>query len=151
MAAKVYLGSDHAGYALKERLQGFLARKGFETIDLGTHSPEPVDYPDYAFRVAEKVAKGKKDFGLLVCSTGTGMCIAANKVKGIRAAGIFNEASALGAREHNNANIICLQGRSSGAAKAERLVQVFFSAKPSKEARHARRIEKISKYEKGRN
>ncbi|MCR4369119.1 MAG: ribose 5-phosphate isomerase B [archaeon] len=145
---KFYIGSDHAGYDTKEKLQRYLQRKGIETVDLGAHSKERVDYPDFAQKVAKKVAKDKGSFGLLVCGTGIGMSMAANKVKGIRAANPFDSYTAKKAREHNDANIICLGGRSYDARRASSILGAFISAKPGKEKRHKARVAKIMKLEK---
>ena len=145
---KFYLGSDHAGYKTKEALQKYLVKKGIETIDLGAHDEGRVDYPDFAEKVAKMVAKDKDSFGLLVCGTGIGMSIAANKVKGIRAANPFNTKTAALAREHNNANVICLSGRMYKDSDAKKILGAFLKAKPSKLVRHVKRIKKISKLEK---
>ena len=145
---KFYLGSDHAGFKTKEALQKYLEKKGIETIDLGTHDEKRVDYPDFAEKVAKKVAENKGSLGLLVCGTGIGMSIAANKVKGIRAANPFNAKTAVLAREHNNANIICLSGRMYEPGEAKKILGAFLKSKPSKGARNVNRIKKISKLEK---
>ena len=145
---KFYIGSDHAGFKTKESLQKFLEKKGIQTLDLGTHDEESVDYPDYAEKVAKKVAKDKGSFGLLICGTGIGMSIAANKVKGIRAANPFDTKTATLARAHNNANIICLSGREYKAEFAKKILNAFLNAKPSKLARHKNRVKKIAKLEK---
>jgi ribose 5-phosphate isomerase B len=108
---KVAIASDHAGFPEKEQLKAVLNELGIEYEDLGTRSTESVDYPDYARKVAEEVAAGKVDQGLLVCGSGTGMAIAANKVPGVRAAVAWNEEIARLAREHNDANILALGGR----------------------------------------
>ncbi|MEK6958290.1 MAG: ribose 5-phosphate isomerase B [archaeon] len=147
---KVYLGSDHAGYKLKEYVQKhLLQKKGFETVDLGTHSEDSVDYPDFAEKVAEKVMQGKNAFGILMCGTGIGMSISANKIKGIRAAVVYDRYTARVAREHNNANIICLGGKTTKTPEAAKILDAFFSAKkPLKGSRHARRVKKIGALEK---
>lgn len=145
---KFYIGADHAGFKTKETLKRHLAKKGIGTIDLGAFDNNPVDYPDFAEKVAEKVASDKGSFGLLVCGTGIGMGIAANKVKGIRAANPFDSYTAKVAREHNDANIICLGGRTYKPTQAKRILDAFLKAKPMGEQRHARRIEKIGEMER---
>ncbi|MCR4335674.1 MAG: ribose 5-phosphate isomerase B [archaeon] len=148
MIKKIYIGSDHAGYETKEALQKYLAKKGIETIDLGTHDKKRVDYPDIAEKVSRKVAKDKGSFGLLVCGTGIGMNISANKIKGIRAANPYDNYTAKMARQHNDANVICVGGRTYDLVKAKKILGAFLKAKPSKEKRHINRIKKISKIEK---
>ncbi len=108
---KIAIAADHAGYQEKEQLKPLLTELGIQFEDLGTVSPESVDYPDYARKVAEKVARGEADQGLLVCGSGTGMAIAANKVPGVRAAVAWNEEVARLAREHNDANVLSLAAR----------------------------------------
>jgi len=148
MIKKMYIGSDHAGYETKEALQKYLTKKGIETVDLGTHGTEKADYPDIAEKVSWKVAKNKGSYGLLVCGTGIGMSISANKVKGIRAANPFDSYTAKMSREHNNANVICIGGRTYDSGKAKRILKAFLDAKPSKVKRHVNRVKKISKIEK---
>lgn len=147
MKEKIYLGSDHAGFKTKEALKKFLEEKKLETVDVGAFKGETGDYPDYAEKVASKVAKDKGSIGLLVCGTGIGMSIAANKVKGIRAANPFNEETAKLAKEHNDANIICLGGRTYSPGKAKKILSAFLKAKSPKEERHKKRIKKIGKIE----
>ncbi|MFH1391762.1 MAG: ribose 5-phosphate isomerase B [Candidatus Diapherotrites archaeon] len=148
MIKKMYVGSDHAGYETKEALQKYLAKKGIETVDLGTHGTEKADYPDIAEKVSRKVAKDKGSYGLLVCGTGIGMSISANKVKGIRAANPFDSYTAKMSREHNDANVICIGGRTNDLSKSKRILKAFLDAKPSKVKRHVNRVKKISKMEK---
>ena len=143
---KIAIASDHAGYEEKEQLKPLLAELGVQYEDLGTFSPEPVDYPDYAFKVAEDVAQGHVDQGLLVCGSGTGMAIAANKVPGVRAAVAWNEETARLAREHNDANVLSLGARVTPAAELPRIVRAWFAAKFDG-GRHARRVEKIREIE----
>ncbi len=145
----MYIGSDHAGYETKEALQKYLAKKGIETVDLGTHDAERVDYPDIAEKVSKKVAKDRGSYGLLVCGTGIGMSISANKIKGIRAANPFDNYTAKMAREHNDANVICIGGRTYNSSKAKKILGTFLKAKPSTATRHKKRVQKISKLEKG--
>ncbi|MEM4256936.1 MAG: ribose 5-phosphate isomerase B [Candidatus Diapherotrites archaeon] len=144
---KIHLGSDHAGYKTKEYLKKKLEKTKNIIIDHGTFEQNQSDYPDYAKKVAEEVTKDKKSIGVLICGTGIGMSITANKIKGIRAANPFNEYTAKLAREHNNANIICLGGRTYSKRRAEKILEAFLKAKPSKEKRHKKRIKKIEKIE----
>ncbi len=143
---KIALGSDHAGFVLKEQLKQVLIRRGMEVEDVGTNSPESVDYPDYAEKVADAVRDGKTDRGVLVCATGIGVCIAANKVQGIRAAAPWDRETTRLSRAHNDANVLCLSGRYLEPALAEELVQIWLET-PFDGGRHQRRIEKISALE----
>ncbi len=145
----IYLGSDHAGFELKESIKDALKKKGEKYIDLGTDSLKSVDYPDYALKVAEKVKEDKDNnsFGILICGTGIGMEIAANKVDGIRAALIYDEYTSQVAKEHNNANIITMGGRTTTPTEALRYIDRFMSAK-YEGGRHENRINKISSIEK---
>jgi ribose 5-phosphate isomerase B len=147
---KIAIGSDHAGFRLKEIIKNFLKTKGIEVEDFGTHTEESVDYPDYAFKVAEAVSKGEFDFGILVCGTGIGMSISANKVKGIRAALCNDLYTAHASREHNNANVLCMGGRVVGDEVAKEIVNTFLNAK-FEGGRHERRINKIKDYENSEN
>jgi len=141
----LYLASDHAGYKLKEIVKQFLDFLEVEYKDLGTdNSEEPVDYPDYAQKLVKKMDK-KKDRGILFCGTGGGMCIAANRHKGIRAIVGNNEHEVLLGRAHNNANILCLGGRLIGENLAKKLVKIFLDTQFSGETRHKRRIRKLDK------
>ena len=142
MADRVVAASDHAGLALRPEAVKAVRARGFEVEDLGPHGPDSVDYPDYAARVAAAVASGAARFGLLVCGTGIGMCIAANKVKGIRAALCRTEFEARMARAHNDANVLCLGERITGAGLAVAIVEAFL-ATPFEGGRHARRVEKL--------
>jgi ribose 5-phosphate isomerase B len=144
---KVAIGSDHAGFMLKERLKKHLIKLNYEVKDFGTHSKESVDYPDIAFEVARDVSKGKFDRGILICGTGIGMCIAANKVVGIRAALCWDERTAELSRKHNDSNILCLGGRILGEEEAMKIVDVWLTTK-FEGGRHLRRIKKISEYER---
>lgn len=144
---KIAIGSDHAGFELKETIKTFLKEKGIEVKDFGTHSEERVDYPDYAIPLAESVANGEEDFGILICGTGIGMSIAANKVKGIRASLCSDVYSAHSAREHNNANVLCLGGRVLGKELAKEIVDKWLSSS-FLGGRHKRRVDKIMNYEK---
>lgn len=147
MADKVIFGSDHAGLGLRAEAMRVAREKGFEVDDVGTFSGESVDYPDYARKVAEVVAAGKALFGVLVCGTGIGMSISANKVKGVRAAHCSTEYEARMARAHNDANVLCLGERVLGVGQAGAVVAAFL-AQPFEGGRHQRRVDKIRAMEK---
>jgi RpiB/LacA/LacB family sugar-phosphate isomerase len=140
--AAVALGADHGGYELKERLKQHLKNRGLSVNDLGAHSPEPSDYTDFAQAVARSVSQQKADFGLLVCTTGIGMSMAANKVPGARAALVSDEEGAALARRHNNANVLCLSGRHTAPADAVRILDTFLATQ-FEGGRHERRINKM--------
>lgn len=144
---KIALGADHAGFEEKERLKPLLKELGVEFEDFGAVSTDSVDYPDFAANVAHKVAGGEFDRGLLVCGSGTGMAIAANKVRGIRAAVAWNEETAKLAREHNDANILALGARTTRAEEIPKIVRAWIEAKFAG-GRHEKRVEKISELEK---
>jgi ribose 5-phosphate isomerase B len=139
---KVALASDHAGYIEKERLKFLLTDLGLEFDDLGTVSEESVDYPDYARKVAEQVATGGADQGLLVCGSGTGMAITANKVPGVRAAVAWSEETARLARQHNDANVLAIGARTTPPGEIPGIVRAWFSA-DFEGGHHADRVEKI--------
>lgn len=139
---KIAVGSDHAGFELKEHSKKYLEEKGYEIIDCGTHSSESVDYPDYGKKVGETVASGKADYGVAICGSGIGISIAANKVKGIRAALVSEPLSAKLARQHNNANVLSMGGRLTGTQMAEEILDVFFSTE-FEGGRHERRVSKL--------
>ena len=124
---RIALASDHAGYAEKERLKALLADLGVEFDDLGTVSEESVDYPDYARKVAEQVAEGRVEQGLLVCGSGTGMAITANKVPGVRAAVAWSEETARLARQHNDANVLAIGARTTPPADIPKIVRAWFA------------------------
>jgi ribose 5-phosphate isomerase B len=145
---KIAIGSDHAGYELKEEILHLLASQQIEFLDFGAFSTESVDYPDYGIKVAEAVAAGEFDLGILVCGSGIGMSIVANKVPGIRAALCIDAYCARFSREHNNANILVLGGRVVSKDTALDIVKTWLSTDYPGEQRHARRIEKISEIEK---
>jgi len=147
MVKRIALGADHAGFEEKETIKRTLDDLGVEYTDMGTGSPESVDYPDYAKRVAEGVSTGEFDQGLLVCGSGTGMAIAANKVHGVRAAVAWNEDIARLAREHNNANVLSLPARFSTTEEMDKIVRAWFAA-DFEGGRHERRVEKIDEIEK---
>jgi len=122
---KIALGADHAGFPLKEKIKEFLQSKGYEVIDMGTHSTESVHYPDFAKKVALAVQRGEADRGILICGTGIGMSITANKFKGIRAALCTNEYMARMSRRHNDANVLCLGERVLGVELALSIVEAW--------------------------
>lgn len=144
----IAIGSDHAGYILKEEIKEFLKEEGVEVEDCGTYDSQPSDYPDIAFQVAEKVRRGQVERAILVCGTGLGMCMAADKVEGIRCAVCSDETSARFARSHNDANILALGARIIGPELAKNIVKVFLSTSFSGEERHLKRIRKIEEYER---
>lgn len=143
---KVAIGSDHAGFALKESVREHLQGLGYEVEDCGTHSTDPADYPDYARKVAERVAGRAVDTGIVVCGTGLGVAIAANKVPGIRAATCNNTLLARFARAHNDANVLAMGGRIVDRAQAEKILDTWFST-PFAGGRHEERVEKITAIE----
>jgi ribose 5-phosphate isomerase B len=143
---KIAIASDHAGYEEKERLKPLLNELGIQFEDLGTVSEEPVDYPDYARKVAEEVGSGHVEQGLLVCGSGTGMAIAANKVPGVRAAVAWNEEIARLAREHNDANVLSLGARTTPPEEFPKIVRAWFAANFDA-GRHSRRVDKIREIE----
>ena len=136
------LGSDHGGFELKEVLKKHLAADGISAVDLGTNSTAPTDYPDYAAAVCQKVLEQKAELGLLICTTGVGMCMTANKISGIRAAQAFSEPMAILARQHNNANVLCLGAKTTTPELAKKIVDAFLSAH-FEGGRHERRINKM--------
>ncbi len=145
---KIYLGADHGGFKLKEKVKTWLKAWGYEYEDCGNMVFEPEDdYPDFALKVAQNVAKEPGSIGILACRSAGGMIIAANKVKGARAAAAFDETSARHCREHNNANILGLSGDWTGDVQAKEIVKVFIDTQFSAEERHKRRVEKIVGYE----
>lgn len=147
----LYIASDHAGYPLKEALKPFLNEMGFEVGDLGNEQLDPSDdYPDFAYRLAKNIVDGEEEArGILICGTGQGVCIAANKVDGIRAALVYDEFTARSAAEHLNANVICLGGRVLDDDVAKKLVKIWLETEFSNEERHERRLEKIENIERG--
>lgn len=143
---KIAIGADHAGFLLKEQLKEKLIRDGHDVADYGTHSSDSVDYPDFAAKVANDVAAGSSQRGVLVCSSGVGMSIAANKVHGIRAALGTHEEEVRLTRQHNDANVLTLGAKFTPPDEAARLVDVFLTQE-FEGGRHAQRVEKISKLE----
>ncbi len=142
----LYIGSDHGGFDLKEEIKKYLDKKKIKYWDLG---PQQInkedDYPDYALKIAKEVSKGKGNKGILICGTGIGMCITANKVKGIRAVLCYDENTAKLSREHNDSNILCLGGRTTETKKALKIVDVWLNTPFSNIDRHKRRVEKMNR------
>jgi len=143
---KIALAADHEGFPLKEKIREYLKNKGLEVEDHGPSNSERVDYPDFAEKVAVQVAAKQADYGVLVCATGIGMMIAANKVPGIRAAAANDTISARMAREHNNANVLTMGGRMIDEAAMHQIVDTWLST-PFAGGRHERRVEKIEALE----
>ncbi|MGI6071857.1 MAG: ribose 5-phosphate isomerase B [Lachnospiraceae bacterium] len=139
----IAMGSDHAGYEMKLALGRHLEEKGYEISDYGCHSTESCDYPEFAKAVAKAVAEGKAEMGVLICGTGIGMSMAANKVPGIRAAVVTEDFSAAATRQHNDANILCLGARVLSLEKATELLDIFLETPFSHGENHKRRISKL--------
>ena len=144
---KIAVGSDHRGFEAKKRILLLLSQLGHEAQDLGTQGPESVDYPDFAIQVAQAVGDKRVDRGILICGTGIGMCIAANKVHGVRAAPCHDSITAEMSRRHNDANILCLSGDLLGEELIDRMVRIWLQTE-FEGGRHARRVEKIEHFEK---
>ena len=145
----VALGADHAGFPLKEDLKTWLIARGYDVVDLGTQSAESVDYPDFAAGVGSAITAGKADRGVLVCGTGIGMAMAANKVPGVRAAACTDAFSARMSREHNDANILALGARITARDAAIEILEIWLGAEFAG-GRHARRVEKILALDRAR-
>jgi ribose 5-phosphate isomerase B len=143
---KISMGADHAGFSLKEKLRQRLAAEGHEVVDYGTNSPESVDYPDYAQPVSRDVSSGRADRGILVCSTGIGMAMAANKVHGVRAAPGQTDDEVRFTREHNDANVLTLGAKYMDEDRAMQLIEIFLNTEFAG-GRHARRVAKIAQLE----
>ncbi len=144
----VALGADHGGFALKEELKQFLREKGYTIIDVGTNDNSPCDYPDFAFKVAQTVARGQADRGIMIDSVGIGSAMAANRVPGILAAKCNNVVEAKSAREHNYANVLTLGAKIIGSQMAREIVQAFLTT-PGGAERHQKRVNKILNYSEG--
>jgi ribose 5-phosphate isomerase B len=144
---KVAVGNDHRGLPVKQRVVRLLAELGHEVVDLGANSPAGVDFPDYAIPVAEAVSSGNADRGVLICATGHGMCIAANKVCGIRAANCRDLLDAELSRRHNDSNVMCLGADLIGEEQIERMIRTWLETE-FEGGRHARRTDKVAVYEK---
>jgi len=147
---KIAIGSDHRGFEAKEQIKAVIHQLSHESIDFGTTNSNPVDYPDVAYRVAMAVSKKQADKAILICGTGIGMCIAANKIKGIRAALCNDELSAQISRHHNDANILCISGDMTGEVLLRKMVEVWLSTEFSG-GRHKRRVQKIIAIEEGKD
>lgn len=145
---RIVLSADHAGYLLKNELAARLAQQGHEVLDLGTHSAAPVDYPDSAQAVASALADGQAERGIIVCGSGAGVSIAANKFPGVRAAVCHDTYTAHQAVEHDDMNVLCLGARVVGSALALELATSFLGAEFSGEERHQRRLDKILGFER---
>ena len=143
---KIAIGSDHAGFKVKEALKQFLKEKGHDVIDYGTNSEQSCDYPDFALRVANDVAQNASEKGVLICGTGIGMSITANKVKGIRAALCHDELTAEMSRKHNDSNIFCAGSKTSEINKIFSMLSIWLST-PFESGRHEKRVNLIQKAE----
>lgn len=146
---KIAIGSDHRGYDVKRRLLPLLQRMGYEVLDLGTEGGESVDYPDFAFQVGQAITTSRVERGILICGTGIGMCIAANKVSGVRAAPCHDSITAEMSRRHNNANVLCLSADLLGDELIDRMIKIWLETE-FEGGRHARRVEKITRFEAGK-
>jgi ribose 5-phosphate isomerase B len=147
VVSSIALGADHAGFELKEALKAWLIEQGYQVLDFGTHSPESVDYPDYAAQVAESVAGHKVERGVLICGTGIGMAIAANKVPGVRAALCSDLYTARMSREHNDANVLTMGGRLMGPEMAQDILKMWLQTDFAG-GRHQRRVDKMADLER---
>ena len=145
---KLAIGSDHAGFDLKTCLVSILRQQGHTAVDMGTNNRDPVDYPDYAHRVAQAVSKKEVERGIVICGSGVGACITSNKVPKVRAAICHDTYSAHQGVEHDDMNVLVLGARIIGEALAEEIVKSFLKAKFSKEERHSRRLNKVLEIEK---
>ncbi len=145
---RVFLGSDHAGFAMKEALKPYFERRGVEVTDVGTYSEDAVDYPDLAVKVGRAVASGEAERGVLVCGSGIGMAVAANKVPGVRAAMVTDPELATMMRKHNDANVVTLGGRYIPVELAEEILDAFLDT-AFEGGRHAGRVDKITGIENG--
>lgn len=148
MSRTIAVGADHAGFPLKKVVADFLREEGYNVVDLGTNNEEPCDYPDFALAVAEAVRSGKAELGLIVCGSGVGASVAANKVPGVRAALCHDTFSARQGREDDDTNILCLGARVIGTSLAFDVVRSFMGAKFSGADRHVRRLNKVISIEK---
>jgi RpiB/LacA/LacB family sugar-phosphate isomerase len=146
----IALAADHAGFELKEKIAGYLEAKGFEVMDLGSHDQEPVDYPDFARAIGKVLQEKKAERGILVCGSGVGACVAANKMANIRAGLCHDTYSAHQGVEHDDINVLCLGARVIGEELAQELVSAFLAATFTGQERHLRRLAKIKAMEKSR-
>jgi ribose 5-phosphate isomerase B len=143
---KIAIGNDHRGCEVKRRIVSVLKQLGHEVLDVGSDGTESVDYPDLAFQVASAVGEGRVDRGVLICGTGIGMCIAANKVRNVRAAPCHDSITAEMSRRHNDSNVLCLSADLLGEELIDRMVRIWLTT-DFEGGRHARRVDKINKYE----
>ncbi|MDD3906178.1 MAG: ribose 5-phosphate isomerase B [Candidatus Omnitrophica bacterium] len=143
---KIAIGSDHGGYELKEKIIKFLTDKKYEVKDMGTHSKDSCDYPMIGFEVAKAVSAGKAERGVLICKTGVGMAIIANKVHGVRAAACYDKAMAKSSREHNDCNVLVLAASYTNAAKAKEILKIWLTTEAAGD-RHERRVKQIKEIE----
>ncbi len=144
---RIAVGSDHRGTSIRHKILEFVAQLGHEVVDFGSNAEGPVDYPDIAQLVAREVGNGNADRGILVCGTGIGMCIAANKVCGVRAAPCHDDLTAEMSRRHNDLNVLCLSADLLGEAIIHRMIEIWLTT-PFEGGRHARRVDKITAIEK---
>ncbi|HEX3872201.1 MAG TPA: ribose 5-phosphate isomerase B [Pirellulales bacterium] len=147
---RIAVGSDHRGFAVKERILEMLRRQQVEVVDAGTHDAESVDYPDIAAVVAQMVSRGEVERGILICGTGIGMCITANKFAGVRAAPCHDDLSAEMSRRHNDLNVLCLSSDMLGERLIDRMIEIWLKTE-FEGGRHARRVGKIADIEKSGN
>lgn len=143
---KIAIGADHAGYELKEEVKAYLIEKNIEVLDMGTYSKESIDYPDYGIKVAKAVACKEFDLGILICYTGIGMSMVANKVDGIRAALVTSVENAHLTKEHNNANVLCMGAKDVEPSLAKQIVDEFINTSFAG-GRHERRVNKVNEVE----
>ena len=146
----IALAADHAGFELKEKMALYLEAKGFEVMDLGTHDQEPVDYPDFARAIGKVLQEKKAERGIIICGSGVGACVAANKMANIRAGLCHDTYSAHQGVEHDDINVLCLGARVIGEELAQELVSAFLAATFTGQERHVRRLAKIKAMEKSR-
>ena len=144
---KIVIGTDHNGTEIKKEIKTFLKNRNYEVIDVSEHNSSFDDYPEYAFKVGEMVANNEADYGILICGTGIGMSIAANKVKGIRCAHVTNTSEAILARQHNNANVIALGANGNKVNDIIKIIDLFINTDFKNEERHIRRNNQIKDYE----
>lgn len=144
---KIAIAADHGGFELKDSMVEYIKSLGNEVVDLGTNSADSVDYPDYAKKVCEEIQQGNSDLGILICGTGIGMSLAANKFEGIRAACVSDVYSAKMSRNHNNANVLCIGARVIGDEVAKLIIKTFLENE-FEAGRHQRRVDKIMAFEK---
>ncbi|MDU5186560.1 ribose 5-phosphate isomerase B [Finegoldia magna] len=144
---KIAIAADHGGFELKDSMVEYIKSLGNQVVDLGTNSADSVDYPDYAKKVCEEIQKGNSDLGILICGTGIGMSLAANKFEGIRAACVSDVYSAKMSRNHNNANVLCIGARVIGDEVAKLIIKTFLENE-FEAGRHQRRVDKIMAFEK---